>query len=134
MVLEGLNQLKDFKSIIYKMNTVNSLSIQKLSPLLEKRLPHHMEELKIIDCRINSTLISQLINCLLSRSQLRALSLVNVHHSPESFELVTRFMTENEFIKEIDLSWSIVKPSLWSDFIDAVGKNRRLTTLNLAFN
>ena len=30
MILEGLNKLRDFKSIIYKMNTVNSLSLQKL--------------------------------------------------------------------------------------------------------
>ena len=134
MILVGLEMVKDFKSIIYKMNTVSSLSIGKMAPLLQKRLPNHLEELKIIDCRINATLVSQLMKTLLENSQLRALSLVNIHHSPESFELVIRFINDNEFIKELDVSWSIVKPSLWLNFIEAVGQNRRLTDLNLAFN
>ena len=134
MILEGLEVVKDFKSIIYKMNPVSSLSIQKMAPLLEKRLPNHLEELKIIDCRINATLVSELMNSLLKNSQLRALSLVNIHHSPESFGLVIDFINENEFIKELDVSWSIVNPSLWLNFIEAVGQNRRLTDLNLAFN
>ena len=58
MMLEGLCQLQDFKSIIYKMNTVNSSALQKLEPAFEKRIPHHLEELKLIDCKINATLIS----------------------------------------------------------------------------
>ena len=66
MMLEGLVKLQDFKSIIYKMNTVNSLSLQKLEPVFEKRLPHHLEELKFIDCKINATLISQLMRLLLN--------------------------------------------------------------------
>ena len=71
MILEGLQKLKDFKSIIYKMNILNSHSIQTLNKIFEKRLPNHLEELKIIDCKVNSTLISQLMNSLLARSQLR---------------------------------------------------------------
>ena len=58
-------------------------------PLFEKRLPNHLEELKIIDCKLNPTLIQQLMDNLLNRSQLRSLSLVNVNHTPRSFELVT---------------------------------------------
>ena len=58
LILEGLNHLKDFKSIIYKMNAINSLSLQKMIPILEKRLPMHLEELKLIDCKINGTLIT----------------------------------------------------------------------------
>ena len=55
MVLEGLAYLRDFKSIIYKMNAVNSLSLEKMIPVLDKRLPMHLEELKLIDCKINSS-------------------------------------------------------------------------------
>ena len=58
MILEGLTHIKDFKSIIYKMNAINSLSLQKMIPILEKRLPMHLEELKLIDCKINGTLIT----------------------------------------------------------------------------
>ena len=58
MILEGLHKLQDFKSIIYKMNTINSNSLTKMIPVFEKRLPNHLEELKIIDCKVNSSLIS----------------------------------------------------------------------------
>ena len=92
MILEGLHTLKDFKSIIYKMNTLNAVGLAKLVPVFEKRLPNHLEELKIIDCKINATLISQLMTSLLEKSQLRSLALVNVYHSPESFELVTKYV------------------------------------------
>jgi len=57
MILGGLAKLNDFKSIIYKMNGLNQKSIESLGPLLQKRLPHHLEELKIIDCKISGSLI-----------------------------------------------------------------------------
>ena len=41
-ILEGLQKLKDVKSIIYKMNEINQNSIENLLPLLEKRLPNHL--------------------------------------------------------------------------------------------
>ena len=49
-ILIGLQRLKDVKSIIYKMNEANQNSIDNIVPLLEKRLPHHLAEIKIIDC------------------------------------------------------------------------------------
>ena len=133
MILEGLHKLKDFKSIIYKMNSLNSRSLTKLVPVFEKRLPHHLEELKIIDCKINATLISQLMISLLEKSQLRSLALVNVHHSPESFELVTRYVEESEYLREIDLSWTIIMPSFWLKFMEIISRNRTLTSLTLSF-
>ena len=68
LILEGLTQLKDFKSIIYKMNTVNARSILMLKPIFEKRLPNHLEELKIIDCKIHSSMITQLLTAMLDSS------------------------------------------------------------------
>lgn len=49
-ILRGLNEIRDFKSIIYKMNLINEQSLAQLKPLLEKRLPNHLNEIKIIDC------------------------------------------------------------------------------------
>ena len=56
-ILKGLNALKDVKSIIYKMNHINANSIKNLLPILEKRLPNHLQELKLIDCQIHNVLI-----------------------------------------------------------------------------
>ena len=64
-ILKGLRDIKDFKSIIYKMNAFNELSVQNLRPLLLKRLPNHLEEIKLIDCQMNGSHISSLIDLLL---------------------------------------------------------------------
>ena len=42
MILEGLAKLNDFKSIIYKMNGLNSNAIRNMEPLFMKRIPHHL--------------------------------------------------------------------------------------------
>jgi len=51
-ILRGLAQLNDFKSITYKRNVFDELSLQEIVPLLHKRLPNHLEELRLIDCTI----------------------------------------------------------------------------------
>ena len=73
------------KSLIYRKNEVNEHSLAGLVPFFEKRLPNHLCELKIVDCRINSSQITLLMSLLLQKSQVRSFSLVNVHHSDQSF-------------------------------------------------
>ena len=53
-ILEGLVKVKDFKSIMYKRNEVNALSIERLGPVLKKNIPYNLAELSIIDCKIHS--------------------------------------------------------------------------------
>ena len=52
-ILEGLVKIKDMKSIMYKRNEVNALSIERLGPLLQKNIPFNLAELSIIDCKIH---------------------------------------------------------------------------------
>lgn len=33
IILEGIAKMKDFKALIYKMNAINSLAIQKMEPI-----------------------------------------------------------------------------------------------------
>ena len=54
-ILDGLSKLKDFKSIIYKLNSFGELSLAKLQPLLMKRLPNHLDEIRLVDCRMGGT-------------------------------------------------------------------------------
>ena len=49
--------MKDFKALIYRMNTVNALAIEKLGPIIRNPIPHHLEELQFIDCKLGATLI-----------------------------------------------------------------------------
>lgn len=45
IVLEGLANIKDFKSIIYKHNELNSLAIAKLEALFFRQIPNQLAEL-----------------------------------------------------------------------------------------
>ena len=61
-ILEGLNKLEDFKSITYKQNVFDQNSLDAIIPILqERKLPHHLEELQIIDCKIPALITNQLV-------------------------------------------------------------------------
>ena len=124
-ILEGLSKLKDFKSILYKMNSFRELSIQNLRPLLLKRLPNHLEEIKLIDCQLNGTHICKLIDLLFeTNSQLKTLSLVNANQTESSFDKIIQFLRESEFLQDLDLSWNKLPPTSWRKFLAVIAENR----------
>ena len=45
VLLDGFAKMADLKALIYKNNSLNALSIEKLSPLLDRRAPNHLLEL-----------------------------------------------------------------------------------------
>lgn len=103
--------MKDFKALIYCRQTLNANSISNIIPLLERRIPYHLEELSFVDTKMSATLIEQLIDALIeSKSEIKKFTLVDVHHSDRSFEKVTLFVQEALLLKELDLSWSSVRP------------------------
>lgn len=55
VILEGAAKMKDFKALIYKMNAINALAIEKMIPVIRKPIPNHLEELSIIDCKMTAT-------------------------------------------------------------------------------
>ena len=63
-ILEGMSKLRDFKSLIYKCNTINLHSLDVLKPVLAKRLPYNLEEIKLIDCKVSPGMISKLLESL----------------------------------------------------------------------
>lgn len=56
-----MSKLRDFKSLIYKQNAINLHSLNVLKPVLAKRLPHHLEEIKLIDCKVSPGMIAKLM-------------------------------------------------------------------------
>ena len=67
-MLDGFAKLRDFKSLIYKQNVVTLNSMLALKPIFEKRLPHELQELKFIDCKISPSLIKVLMESLIEQS------------------------------------------------------------------
>lgn len=110
LILDGILKLKDFKALVYKMNGINSAALNKINLLFERRLPHHLEELKIIDCKINQTLIQQLLDALLKKSQIKKFALVNAMHSELTFDKLVAYVGQSEYLRELDVSWSTVRP------------------------
>lgn len=51
-ILEGLNHLQDFKSLVYKANGFTQETLEALRPFLYRRVPYHLEELRLIDLKI----------------------------------------------------------------------------------
>ena len=95
-ILEGLNNLKDFKAIIYKANMFGEKSLLNLRPLLLKRVPNHLEELTLVDCRMNSSIVCRLVDLILdSRSQLRKLGLINANHSESSIMQICKLIEKS---------------------------------------
>ena len=79
-MVQAFFKFKDFKSIIYKMNAISDLSLEKLQPILLKRLPFQLDEIKLIDCQMNGSHICKLMDSLLeTNSQLSKLALVNAN-------------------------------------------------------
>lgn len=60
-ILKGLSKLSDVKSIIYVQNGINSKALDALVPLLERKLPHHLQELRLIDIKSSASLMNDII-------------------------------------------------------------------------
>ena len=91
-ILRGLNKLKDVKSITYKRNVLNQEAINELLPILNKRLPRNLEELKFIDVKSSAALNDDMINKLYAGCQIRKLALVNCELSDKTFDTLIMFI------------------------------------------
>ena len=50
-LLRGLQKLRDVKSITYKQNQFSHESLAELAKLFQRRIPYHLEELKLVDLK-----------------------------------------------------------------------------------
>lgn len=63
--LEGLANLAELKSIVTIRNEFNVKSVEALQPLLLKNIPHHLEELRLVNCpKISSAACERLLKIL----------------------------------------------------------------------
>ena len=104
-ILEGLIKVKDFKSVIYKHNELNSRSIEKLGPLFWRRVPHHLTELHIIDCKIHPVALEELFDLMLGPCFVQNFALVNAHHTEGSFSKLCQYVKTSPRLVELNVSW-----------------------------
>lgn len=104
-ILEGVALVRDFKAIIYKRNEVSSDSISKLQPIFAKRVPFHLQELHIVDCKIGCAQIEELLSLMIEDCSIRSFSLVNVKHSEASFDKLCEYVESPSRLQELNVSW-----------------------------
>ena len=71
---------------------------------------------------------------MLGKSRVKKLALVNLQHSERSFDSVIEFVHRSSYLKELDLSWSNVRPVIMLRLLKEISENSSLVSLNLAFN
>ena len=101
---------------------LNAEAIEALEPILKKRLPRNLEELKMIDVKSNPALNDELINKLFG-CQVRKLTLVNCELSEKTFETLVSFVNTSSYLYELDLSWCPVRHSTFIKILPVIKTN-----------
>jgi len=77
--LESIDELKSFRSIVIRKNELGALSVHFLDKILKKRVPNHLEELKIENCQMPQSVIESIVDELIEGNYLKILSLVKLN-------------------------------------------------------
>lgn len=59
--------------------------MERLRPLLQRKIPNHLEELRIENCKMGEEITRGLLTTLLERCYITKLGLVNVNLNEETF-------------------------------------------------
>jgi len=133
-LLSGLVDLEHCKTIIYKMNIFSNLSLTALRPILHKRRPCNLEELRIVQCRINSAVTHDLITALTESSSLKRLGLVQVSFSNSSFSQLCDYIRDARSLIDLDLSYNELRPLQMFKLLEVISKDRKIINLDLSWN
>jgi len=75
-----------------------------------------------------------MMGILKDQSRIRKVTLCKVHHSDASFESVIDFIDRASYLKEIDVSWSGVRPPLMLKLMEQLRYNSTLSHICIAYN
>ena len=96
--------LDHVKSIIYKLNEFQRGSLSFIKPLLSRRKPMNLEEIRLVSCKIGGSITHELIDDLMNRSTVSKLSLVKSNMSISSFYALCEYVRSSRTLREIDIS------------------------------
>ena len=99
-MISALEHQKVFKSIVYRRNGLSEQVIERLYPLLTRRPPQHLVELKFIDCNMTGSQVALLCDTLTcADSRLRTLALVNAQQTDRSFGRMISWLKDSQYIR-----------------------------------
>lgn len=134
-ILKALEKLPCVRSLIYTRNSLSNAAINGLNTLLKRKPPFNLQELKLIDCNMKSGQIEALMTQLTEQdARLRVLALVNTTQTERSFRTVVEFLDNTQYLRELDLSWTVIRENQWPLLLAAVKDHSSLRMLNISHN
>jgi hypothetical protein len=151
-ILEGLVEQTHFKSITYKANALDQLSVACILKMIARPMPSNLDELRIINCRISPPAIKLLVENI-TRSNLRRLALVKagIAGKPQRegkaptaeeeeetgsylFDKILILLRKSRSLIELDISWNRLGPDDLLELFKVLCNNRQLQNLNVSWN
>ena len=117
-ILRGIQKLRDFKKIIYRYNVFSEESLIEFRNLLKRKIPNHLEEMRLENCKIEPATTTRLLEAMLDKCFLKKVALVNCNLTAESLDLLRELLQKSSYIEEIDITWNYLKPINYASFID----------------
>ena len=134
-ILDLLNDNKSFKSIIYRKNEFGTDSQRFLSRMLEKKVPNHLHELRIENCKVVPEAIEFLVESLAKLSAVSLLGLVNANMTADTFKNLAKYAKNSQYLTELDVSDNIqLSQETYSSFLKNISKSKILRDLNISHN
>ena len=128
-------EMQGFEKFVYKNNIFMEEALGALKPILLKKSPENLLELRLVNLTTELKIIDELLEFMtVLRVQLRTLGLVQLHLSQLAIEKVARFVDESVFLEDLDVSWNDLIPMHFTPLLEALSRNRKLKSLNLSWN
>lgn len=135
VILEGLQSQETIRAIVSRQNEFAERSFRALQPLLCRKKPKHLQELRLVRCNISQVIVHDLLAELVERNTaVSKLSLVKAHFNDGSFRRLIEFMRQNRQLRELDISHNALRQRHMLDLANVLAKDRKLVNLNLSWN
>jgi len=132
-VLEGLAEQHGFKTLCYKKNDLGPRSVAAILALVRRPLPHNLDELRIVNCRVSASAIQTLLQGLPS-TNLRKLTLVKTGLRGSLLDYVIELTAASRSLVELDISWNRITSAELRKLFAVLAGNRQLQYLNTSWN
>ena len=101
LILKGLQNLKDFKAITYRKSDMSQEALPELAKLFQRKIPYHLEELRLVELRVHSQCIEDMLSLMTTSigCQIKILSLVRVNFQERSFDTLLRYVENSDTLQ-----------------------------------
>lgn len=134
-LLGGFVHLETLRLLFYKENMFSHNSLRAIKPLLLKRYPNNLRELKLVKVNTSSHLINDLIQFMIDEpTSLTSLSLVQMDLPSTIMPTIVEYLENSVQLEELDLSWNKFQPHDFLPLLNNLSNNVILRVLNLSWN